>query len=81
MQRVYTNMQLERLVIGSRAIFKFHYFPANQLLLVIFVWPRLFMKMARELMARTIGHEFLRHLHKQSRPNENNPRQLVSWKK
>lgn len=86
MQRVYTNMQLERLVMSSRAIFKFHYFPAYQLLLVIFVWPRLLMKMARELKARELkaratGLEFPRYFHKQSRPNENNLRQLVSWKR
>lgn len=83
MQRVYANMQLEGLVMTSRAIFKFHYFPANQLRLVIFVWPsyRLFMEMTRELKARATGHEFPCYFHKQSRPNENNLRQLATWKK
>ena len=39
------------------------------------------MKMARELKARATGLEFPRYFRKQSKPNENNLRQLVSWKR
>ena len=36
---------------------------------------------ARELKARATGLEFPHYFRKQSRPNENNLRQLVSWKR
>lgn len=73
------------IVIGSeskRSVFsgiQVLFFSANQLPWVIFVWPRLSMKMAQELMTNRPRHEFPRHFRKQSRPNENNQKQLVGW--